>query len=132
MEGRMTANVDQGVDSIASLSREGYRDISLYAVPRGDVALDLSDNTNLWGAPPAALRAIAAAREESISRYPGAYEPALAAAFARHVGVSADMIACGCGSGDGLDFANRGLGPAGRNFFPGRPSFSHVPSVRRP
>ena len=33
----MTANVNQ-VDSIAALSREGYRDIALYSVPRGDVA----------------------------------------------------------------------------------------------
>src|SRR5881394_3442498 len=105
----MTANVDQGVDSIASLSRDGYRDISLYAVPRGDVALDLSDNTNLWGAPPAALRAIAAAREESISRYPGAYEPALSEAFALYVGVSADMIACGSVSGVALASTSREL-----------------------
>ncbi|HZF72586.1 MAG TPA: aminotransferase class I/II-fold pyridoxal phosphate-dependent enzyme, partial [Gemmatimonadaceae bacterium] len=127
----MTANVDQGVDSIASLSREGYRDISLYAVPRGDVALDLSDNTNLWGAPPAALRAIAAAREESISRYPGAYEPALAEAFALYVGVSADMIACGCGSDDVLDSAIRAFGQQGEVLCLADPSFSMIPVFAR-
>ena len=121
MEGLMTANVDQGVDSIASLSREDYREISLYAVPRGDVALDLSDNTNLWGAPPAALRAIAAAREESISRYPGAYEPALAAAFARYVGVAADMIACGCGSDYHVRFNSRRMSCIDTRLTMGRP-----------
>ena len=127
----MTAHVDQGVDSIASLSRASYRDISLYAVPRGDVALDLSDNTNLWGAPPAALRAIAAAREESISRYPGAYEPALAEAFARYVGVSADMIACGCGSDDVLDSAIRAFGQQGEVLCLADPSFSMIPVFAR-
>src|SRR5207237_6270608 len=107
MERPMTANANQVVDSIAALSRENYRNIALYSTPRSYVALDLSDNTNLWGAPPGALRAISAAREESVSRYPVAYEPALTEALARYVGVSADMIACGCGSDDVLDSAIR-------------------------
>ena len=127
----MTANANQVVDSIAMLSREDYRDIALYAVPRGDVALDLSDNTNLWGAPPAALRAIAAGREESISRYPGAYEPALSEAFARYVRVSADMIACGCGSDDVLDSAIRAFAQQGEVLCLPDPSFSMIPVFAR-
>ena len=81
----MTAKADQVVDAIAALSRASYRDITLYSVPRDDVALDLSDNTNLWGAPPAALRAIAASRAETISRYPLPFEPSLTGALARYV-----------------------------------------------
>lgn len=125
----MTANANQ-VDSTA-LSRDGYRDIALYSVPRGDVALDLSDNTNLWGAPPSALRAIAAAREETISRYPVAYEPALTEALARHVGVSADMIACGCGSDDVLDSAIRAFAREGDVLCLPEPSFSMIPVFAR-
>ena len=126
----MTANVNQ-VDSIAALSREGYRDIGLYSVPRSNVALDLSDNTNLWGAPPAAVRAVAAAREESLSRYPVAYEPALAEALARYVGVSADMIACGCGSDDVLDCAIRAFAREGDVLCLPDPSFSMIPVFAR-
>jgi len=127
----MTANVNQGVDSIASLSREGYRDIALYAAPGGYVALDLSDNTNLWGAPPAALRVIAAATEKAVSRYPVAYEPALAAALADYVGVSSEMIACGCGSDDVLDSAIRAFAKAGEVLCLPDPSFSMIPVFAR-
>ena len=126
----MTANVNQ-VDSIAALLRDGYRDIALYSVPRGDVALDLSDNTNLWGAPPAALRAIAVVREESVSRYPAAYEPALAEALARYVGMSGDMIACGCGSDDVLDCAIRAFAQQGQVLCLPDPSFSMIPVFAR-
>ena len=39
-------------------TREAYRAISLYAPKRAPCALDLSDNTNLWGLPPAASAAL--------------------------------------------------------------------------
>jgi len=126
----MTANVNQ-VDSIGALSRDSYRDITLYSVPRADVALDLSDNTNLWGAPPAAVRAVAAAREESLSRYPVAYEPGLTEALARYVGVSADMIACGCGSDDVLDCTIRAFSREGDVLCLPDPSFSMIPVFAR-
>src|SRR3954467_8289278 len=127
----MTSNVTPVVDSIASLSREGYRDIGLYSAPRETVALDLSDNTNLWGAPPAALRTIAAARQESIARYPVAYEPALSEALARYVGVSAEMIVCGCGSGDVLDSAIRAFAQPGEVLCLPDPSFTMIPVFAR-
>ena len=127
----MTTNVTSEVDSIASLSRDGYRDIGLYSAPRETVTLDLSDNTNLWGAPPAALRAIAAARQESIARYPVAYEPALSEALARYVGVSAEMIVCGCGSDDVLDSAIRAFAQPGEVLCLPDPSFSMIPVFAR-
>ena len=127
----MTANATPGVDSIASLTRESYRDIALYSPPHGYVALDLSDNTNLWGAPPAALRSIAAARQETVSRYPVAFEPALAEALARYVGVSPAMIACGCGSDDVLDSAIRAFARPGEVLCLPDPSFSMIPVFAR-
>ena len=118
-------------DSVGALSRENYRDVALYNAPRDYVALDLSDNTNLWGAPPAALRAIAASTETAVSRYPVAYEPALAGAVARYVAVSADMIACGCGSDDVLDSTIRAFAQPGEVLCLPDPSFSMIPVFAR-
>jgi histidinol-phosphate aminotransferase len=117
--------------SVAALARESYRDIALYSAPRGPFSVDLSDNTNLWGAPPAALRALAAVRQEEVTRYPVAYEPALATALADYVGVSADMIACGCGSDDVLDSAIRAFAEPGELLCLPEPSFSMIPVFAR-
>lgn len=122
---------DRGADSVAALARESYRGIALYSTPRGRCSVDLSDNTNLWGAPPAALRALAAVRDEDVTRYPVAYEPALAAALADYVGVSADMIACGCGSDDVLDSAIRAFAEPGEVVCLPEPSFSMIPVFAR-
>ena len=127
----LTANDNRAVSSVAALARDGYRDIGLYAAPRTRIAVDLSDNTNLWGAPPTALRALAAARADDVTRYPTAYEPALAAALADYAGVSADMIACGCGSDDVLDSAIRAFAEPGAVLCLPEPSFSMIPVFAR-
>src|ERR1700682_917640 len=110
----LTTKEKSGAVSVAALARESYREIALYSAPRGPFSVDLSDNTHLWGAPPAALRAVAAVGVADVSRYPVAYEPALATALADYIGVSADMIACGCGSDDVLESAIRQFAAAGR------------------
>ena len=56
----LTANENRQAE-VNDLARESYRDITLYSAAAGACSFDLSDNTNLWGAPPAALRAPAAA-----------------------------------------------------------------------
>src|SRR5467141_422091 len=89
LERRMLTAKENKAVSVAALARESYRDIALYSAPRGPFSVDLSDNTNLWGAPPGALRALAAVTQEDVTRYPVAYEPALATALADYVGVSA-------------------------------------------
>jgi histidinol-phosphate aminotransferase len=127
----MTANINVAADSIAALARDNYRDIALYNAPRDYVALDLSDNTNLWGAPPSALRVIAAASEKAVSRYPTAYEPSLTATLADYVGVSPDMIACGCGSDDVLDSAIRAFAQPGEVLALPDPSFTMIPVFAR-
>ena len=127
----MTTNVTPSVESLASFSRDSYREIALYSPPREPVALDLSDNTNLWGAPPAALRVISSAGQDSIARYPVAYEPALTESLARYVGVPADMIACGCGSDDVLDSTIRAFAQPGEVLCLPDPSFSMIPVFAR-
>ena len=44
-------------------------------------AVDLSDNTNLWGAPPAALRVLHAAHSDALSRSPSLYSEPLRSAL---------------------------------------------------
>jgi histidinol-phosphate aminotransferase len=127
----LTANENRGANSVAGLARETYRAIALYSTPLGPFSVDLSDNTNLWGAPPAALRALAAVPETDVTRYPVAYEPALAAALADYVGVSAEMIACGCGSDDVLDSAIRAFAEPGEVLCLPEPTFSMIPVFAR-
>lgn len=127
----LTTRDGRRVDPVAALAREGYRDIALYSAPRGGCKIDLSDNTNLWGAPPAALRALATIGQEEVARYPAAYEPELAAALADYVGVSPEMIACGCGSDDVLDSAIRAFAGPGEVLCVPDPSFSMIPVFAR-
>ncbi|MGI8401556.1 MAG: pyridoxal phosphate-dependent aminotransferase [Gemmatimonadaceae bacterium] len=127
----LTTSENRGADAIDALAREGYRGIALYSAPRGRGGMDLSDNTNLWGAPPAALRALGSIGEEDVARYPVAYEPALAPALADYAGVSPAMIACGCGSDDVLDSAIRAFAEPGEVLCLPDPSFSMIPVFAR-
>ena len=127
----LTETMRESVDPISALTRDTYREIALYPALPDRVAIDLSDNTNLWGAPPAALRALTTVRDEDVARYPVAYEPALAAALADYVGVSADMVACGCGSDDVLDSAIRAFAEPGEVLCLPEPSFSMIPVFAR-
>ncbi len=112
-------------------ARASCREIPLYSTPRERCAVDLSDNTNLWGAPPAALRTLRATAEESVARYPVAYEPALREALAAYAGVSPDMIVAGCGSDDVLDSAIRAFAEPGDLLCLPAPSFSMIPVFAR-
>jgi histidinol-phosphate aminotransferase len=127
----LTANDNRRTDSIAALARESYRGISLYSAGAGRCDVDLSDNTNLWGAPPSALRALAEVGEAEVTRYPVAYEPALANALADYAGVPPEMIACGCGSDDILDSAIRAFGKPSELLCLPDPSFSMIPVFAR-
>jgi histidinol-phosphate aminotransferase len=127
----LTANENPRAASVVPLARASYRDIALYSPPRGRVDIDLSDNTNLWGAPPAALRALATIGPEEVTRYPVAFEPALAAALAEYAGVPPAMIACGCGSDDVLDSAIRAFAEPGELLCTADPSFGMIPVFAR-
>jgi histidinol-phosphate aminotransferase len=127
----LTTDENRGSATVNDLARESYRDIALYSPPGGRVSIDLSDNTNLWGAPPAALHALATIGQEEVTRYPMAFEPALSAALAEYVGVSPSMIACGCGSDDVLDCAIRAFAEPGGVLCTPDPSFGMIPVFAR-
>lgn len=127
----LTENENRRADSVGDLARESYRGITLYSAASGECTFDLSDNTNLWGAPPAALRALATIGANEITRYPIAFEPALRTALADYLGVSPDTIACGCGSDDVLDSAIRAFAEVGEALCVPDPSFSMIPVFAR-
>ncbi|MSR36127.1 MAG: aminotransferase class I/II-fold pyridoxal phosphate-dependent enzyme [Gemmatimonadetes bacterium] len=111
--------------------RPDYRSLELYDPGRRPVALDLSDNTNRWGAHPAAIAAVRAADDDALTRYPDLYASELKAAIARRYRVPVDAIATGAGSDDVLDSAFRAAGPEGGVVtYPG-PTFSMVDPFAR-
>lgn len=120
-------SVDTSVDTSVDVARETYRSISLYAPNRAPAAIDLSDNTNLWGVPPAASRAIHDAASATVTRYPALYAAELKSAIADYIGVSPDMVVTGCGSDDVLDSAIRAFGEPGDTTAYPNPSFAMIP-----
>lgn len=123
--------IEGPADAVAAFKRASYRDIPLYSTLKERSAVDLSDNTNLWGAPPSALRALRETAEDSVSRYPAAFEPALREALARHAGVPVEMIVTGCGSDDVLDSTIRAFAEPGDRLCLPAPSFSMIPVFAR-
>ncbi|QSQ15983.1 pyridoxal phosphate-dependent aminotransferase [Myxococcus landrumensis] len=87
--------------------RASYRDISLYSPPKRPCRVDLSDNTNLFGVPPAAARKLGEFHSELLARYPRSYAPDLRRVLASRLGVSSEWVTTGCGSDDVLDSALR-------------------------
>jgi histidinol-phosphate aminotransferase len=113
----------------SELSRATYRDITLYAPDRTPCAIDLSDNTNLWGVPPSADAALRSA--VSVTRYPSLYTPELKRALAAYVGVEPESIVTGCGSDDVLDSAIRAFADPGSRVAHPEPSFAMIPIFAR-
>ncbi|MHC4781141.1 MAG: pyridoxal phosphate-dependent aminotransferase, partial [Planctomycetota bacterium] len=110
---------------------EDYQPLTLYDPGRTPVSVDLSDNTNLWGAHPAAIDAIRDATPEALSRYPSVYGHDLKEAVAERFGVPPENVVTGCGSDDLLDSAFRAsVFPPGRLIYPS-PSFSMVEAFAR-
>jgi Histidinol-phosphate/aromatic aminotransferase and cobyric acid decarboxylase len=113
-------------DAVAALPHLGGE------LPRCEV--DLSDNTNLWGAPPAAVRALQGATSDSLSRYPSLYSEPLQAALLQYVGMnetSGVSAVTGCGSDDVLDSTMRAFGAPGDRIAFSSPTFSMIPLLAR-
>ena len=84
--------------------------ISTYGTDDEPCAVDLSDNTNLWGMPPAAIRELQALSSGgAAARYPEVYSARLRDAIAQRFSLAPDTVVTGCGSDDLLDAAIRGL-----------------------
>ncbi len=95
------------------LGRALFRQLSLYEPAAEPCRVDLSDNTNLWGAPPSARTVFENAETWMLSRYPAPYSRELNGALAAYLGVDPEMIVSGCGSDDILDSAIRAFAEPG-------------------
>jgi histidinol-phosphate aminotransferase len=113
------------------LARAAYREVSLYTVESAPCAVDLSDNTNRWGAPPTARRALSDIDDAGFTRYPSAYASELKDALAAYAGVDTSCIATGCGSDDILDSAIRAFAEPGDRIAFCAPTFAMIPIFAR-
>jgi histidinol-phosphate aminotransferase len=107
--------------------RAAYRDVPLYATEPMRCDIDLSDNTNLWGAPPSAQEAIHDVANGAFTRYPSAYALELKEALAAYAGVDRSRIVTGCGSDDVLASAIRALAEPGESLAFSAPTFTMIP-----
>jgi histidinol-phosphate aminotransferase len=105
-------------------TRPSYKDISLYSPPSVPCRVDLSDNTNLFGMPPAAERALREAVSSTITRYPISYAPDLKKALSAYTGFESSWLTTGCGSDDLIDCALRAFLEPGERIAVPVPSFS--------
>jgi histidinol-phosphate aminotransferase len=105
----------------------------LSAMPRHvDAApqpIDLTDNTNQWGAPPEASRVIREAL--SVARYPSMYGESLKRSVSRLVGCDESSVLTGNGSDDVLDSAIRAFAAPGDRLAYPDPTFVMVPAFAR-
>ena len=111
--------------------RPDFADLPLYEADRRPARVDLSDNTNRWGMPPAAARVSREASSSTFTRYPEPYADSLKDALARYCDVERAAIVTGCGSDDVLDSAVRAFAPPGSRLVTCDPSFVVVPSLAR-
>lgn len=123
----MTPTSSVGLSESLRLGRATIRDIVPYPTERTPCTADLSDNTNLFGAPPAALRELSRSGHEEITRYPGLYARRLRDALADYAGVRPDQIVSGCGSDDVIDSAVRAFAEPGEHLAYSDPTFSMIP-----
>ena len=119
---------------VSELARADVRALPLYAPDVADCAIDVSDNTNLWGCAPAARRALADVAPASLARYPSLYSAHLRDAVLRYAdlsGVPGVGVVTGCGSDDVLDSAMRAFGAPGSRITFAAPTFSMIPTFAR-
>ena len=111
--------------------RATFRDLVAYQTDRDPCDIDLSDNTSLFGAPPAALRALRTIDDEDATRYPGLYARVLRDALAAYAGVASGEVVTGCGSDDVLDSTFRAFAEPGDAIAFPDPTFSMIPVFAR-
>jgi len=119
---------------LVALAPERVRALPLYAPDAIADGVDLSDSTNAWGAPPAAMRAITAATSGMVARYPSARSESLAPALLRYLGLGTApgvRVVTGCGSDDVIDATMRAFGSLGDRIAFCTPTFSMVPLYAR-
>jgi len=113
------------------IARASLRGVPTYAPEALSCAIDLRDNINLFGVPPAALAAVRAIEERSLTQYPSVAGGSLVSVLADQLGVRPSEIVTGCGSDDVLDAAFRAVAEPGMVLAHPSPSFSMVPVFAR-
>jgi histidinol-phosphate aminotransferase len=93
--------------------RGAVRELAPYERETEYCEIELADNTNAFGAPPAAIRALREVSDPVVARYPASYSRELREAIAAYVGVAPEEVCVGCGSGDVLDCAYRAFAEPG-------------------
>lgn len=105
--------------------RPDFRQLGRYETGRVSVEVELGDNTNLWGAHPAALERLKTASLRDLVGYPDTYAETLCEAVAERHCLPPGCVATGPGSDAVLDYAMRTAGPRGSVRYPA-PTFSMV------
>ena len=108
------------------MTRTAFKKVVAYDPALERCRIDLSDNTNLWGAPPSARAAIEFVDSAALTRYPAPYTRELVRSFAKYLDVDPDMVITGCGSDDLLDSAIRAFGEPGTTLAQFDPTFGMV------
>jgi histidinol dehydrogenase len=121
-----------GVEAPPSLrTRATLAPIERYVPKRPPCAIDLTDNTNLFGVPPSVARLLESPPPAAITRYPSPYADALRGALAGRSGVQVAEVVTGCGSDDVLDATFRAFGEPGDLVAFCPPTFGIVTSFAR-
>ena len=105
--------------------------VELYDPGRTPCPVDLGDNADLRGMPPAVRRLLGRTAAELVTRYPTAYSTALKGALAGRIGVEPANVALGCGSDDLLAAALRAFCESGSRVAFAPPTFGVVPGFAR-
>jgi histidinol-phosphate aminotransferase len=116
------------------LARDTVRALPLYAPDLAECAVDVSDNTNLWGTPPAVRRVLDEAPPAAFSRYPSLYSTPLRSAILRYAKLDAvpgASVVTGCGSDDVIDATMRAFGTPGDRIAFSAPTFSMIGTFAR-
>jgi histidinol-phosphate aminotransferase len=117
-----------------TLARSVVRELPVYAPDAVPCEVDVSENVNLWGSPPAAGRTLAAGPAGRLNRYPSLSSMLLRDAVLRYLGLtdaSGIGVVAGCGSDDVLDSAMRAFGDAGDEITYAAPTFVMIPIFAR-
>lgn len=112
--------------------RDGYELLRTYS-PGAEVPcrIDLSDNTNRWGMPPAAAAALRDLDPAALTRYPSPYGDSLKTAIAAYLGVDASNVVTGAGSDGVLEPAIRAFAQPGGRMVLADPTFVMAASFGR-
>ena len=101
----MHSNSNSNIDR---LPRASYAALRPYVPLMTPVQVELSENTNQWGAPPAAVEALKACDGTALFNYPSQPISPLLAQLAEYIGTNdSSTIVLGCGSDDILDCSMR-------------------------